>query len=773
ISFLRPFRCRTTILNTIDHLGKLDGKVDEGFFVGYSLNSKAFRVFNSRTTIVDENLHVSFSGNTPNHVDNEFQLSNDGAKRVDEDLSKENECNAQGEEDSTNSTSIVNTVTSNINAASSHRVNVVDANFHNLGFTYQVSPIPTTRIYKDHPLEQVIRDLHSAPQTRRMSKNLDEHGLVGTVILRTDNKDLQNCLFACFLSQMEPKKVLQALKDPRKIKEEVYVCQPPGFKDPDFPNKVFKVEKALYGLHQAPRACQDKYVAEILKKYGFLDVKKASTPMETSKPLLKDEDRKEVDIHLYRSIIDSLMYLTSSKPDIMFACKKQTVVANSTTEVEYVAALCFRGQMKVNVVRHTYYCQKKVNAATHKLTTVESDGFKQIVEFLNANQIKYALTVSPTIYTACIKQFWTTLKIKTVNDDVRLQTLIDGKKVVITEAFIRRDLKLNDEKGASCLPNAVIFKELARMGAKTTLWNEFSNTMASAIICLANNQKFNFSKYIFNNLKKNLEAGVPFYMFPMFLQVFVNQQIGEMSYHKSIYVNPSLTKNVFSNMKRRKHKPKRKERKENEVSLIELHTEDHVPPTSNNPLPIGEESMKLKELMVLCTNLSNKVLDLENEVIVMKSSHKAKIAELESRVEKLEDENMSLTKELKSFNTKVESLAFKETVVDKEKSSKQGRKITDIDADVEVNLENVYNLDMAHEEIVLSMQDVTNADVKEVAEEMVKVINTAKILVHEVSTAGGKLNSANEEPVRAAPTNITTAQPSKATKTTVDITTAP
>ncbi|GJY51044.1 putative ribonuclease H-like domain-containing protein [Tanacetum coccineum] len=146
-----------------------------------------------------------------------------------------------------------------------------------------------------------------------------------------------------------------------KIEEEVYVCQPPGFEDPDFPNRVYKVEKALYGLHQAPKAwyetlstylldngfqrgkidktlfirrdkglqvkqkedgifiSQDKYVTEILKKFGFTDVKTASTPMETQKLLLKDEDGEEVDVHLYRSMIGSLMYLTSSRPDIMFA----------------------------------------------------------------------------------------------------------------------------------------------------------------------------------------------------------------------------------------------------------------------------------------------------------------------------------------------------------------------------------------------------------------------------------------------------------------------
>nr|GEV13292.1 hypothetical protein [Tanacetum cinerariifolium] len=104
-----------------------------------------------------------------------------------------------------------------------------------------------------------------------------------------------------------------------KIKEEVYVCQPPGFEEPDFLDRVYKVEKALYRLHQAPRACQDKYVAEILKKFKFTEVKTTSTPMETQNPLLKDEDGKEVDVHMYRSMIGSLVYLTSSKPNIIFA----------------------------------------------------------------------------------------------------------------------------------------------------------------------------------------------------------------------------------------------------------------------------------------------------------------------------------------------------------------------------------------------------------------------------------------------------------------------
>nr|GEZ69535.1 hypothetical protein [Tanacetum cinerariifolium] len=252
-------------------------------------------------------------------------------------------------------------------------------------------------------------------------------------------------------------------------------------------------------------------------KLQELDVKKASTPIETSKPLLKKEDGEEVD------------------------CKKQIVVANSTTEAEYVAALSCCGQ------------------------------------------------------------------IKTVNDDVWLQALIDGKNVVINEASIRHDLKLNDTEGTSCLSNAIIFEELARMGAKTTSWNEFSSTMAFANICLANNQKFNFLKYILDNLKKSLEAGVPFYMFPRFIQVFMNHQLGDMSHHKAEELGdlPTDVQDIpipdtpSSSQPQRKYKSRKKERKEIEVSLTEIHIDDHVPTTFNDPLPSGEDRMQLKELMDL------------------------------------------------------------------------------------------------------------------------------------------------------------------------------
>nr|GEU30523.1 putative ribonuclease H-like domain-containing protein [Tanacetum cinerariifolium] len=232
------------------------------------------------------------------------------------------------------------------------------------------------------------------------------------------------------------------------IEEDLYVSQPPCFIDPQFPNKVYKVEKALYGLHQAPKAwyetlstfllqngyrrgiidktlfiktdkddimlvqvkqseegifiSQDKYVAEILKKFDFSSVRTASTPIETHKPLVKDEEAADVDVYLYRSMIGSLMYLTAYRPDIMFAvcacsrfqvtpkllhlhavkrifrksategcqflgrrliswqCKKQTIVAISTTEAEYVAAANCCGQNTAN--SQTINDQKQIHA---------------------------------------------------------------------------------------------------------------------------------------------------------------------------------------------------------------------------------------------------------------------------------------------------------------------------------------------------------------------------------------------------------------------------
>nr|GEY58980.1 retrovirus-related Pol polyprotein from transposon TNT 1-94 [Tanacetum cinerariifolium] len=438
-----------------------DGKADVGFFIRYSLNSKAFRLLNSRTRIVKETLHIRFSKNTPNsmgsgrnwlfdidaltktmnyqpvvagtqsngHADTKdnnnaepkssqdagFKPSNDVGKKVNEVPRQENECKDQEEKDNVNNT---------------NRVNVASNEVYVVGRKSSIELLDDPNILSWRILAYL------KTQMKMFLGHTQEDGIDYDEVFAPLARIEAIRLFLAYASfkdfvvyQMDVKSAFLY----GKIQEEVYVCQPPGFKDPDFSDKVYKVEMALYGLHQAPRAwyetlssyllengfqrgkidktlfirrhkgdillvqvyvddiifgsikkelctsfeklmherfqmsfmgeltfflglqvkqkpdgifiSQDKYVAKILKKFGFSKVKIASTPMKTQKPLLKDEDGKEVDVHIYRSMIDSLMYLTSLRPDIIFTCKKQTVVGNSITEAEYVAASSCCGQV--------------------------------------------------------------------------------------------------------------------------------------------------------------------------------------------------------------------------------------------------------------------------------------------------------------------------------------------------------------------------------------------------------------------------------------------
>ncbi|GKC79597.1 hypothetical protein Tco_1130371, partial [Tanacetum coccineum] len=253
----------------------------------------------------------------------------------------------------------------------------------------------------------------------------------------------------------------------------------------------------------------------------------------------------------------------------------------------------------------------------------ESDGFVDIIDFLKASFVSYALTVNPVIYTSCIEQFWATAKVQTVNGVRQIQALVDKKRVIVTESSIRRDLHLDDAEGTDCLPTATIFEELARMGyekpsqkltfykaffspqwkyfihtitqclsAKSTAWNEFSSSMASLIICLATNQKFNLSKYIFDAMVKHLDGGVKFLLYPRFLQVFINQQLGNMSTHKKIFVNPFHTKKVFANMKRAGKDFSRRITPLFDTMMVqpvEEMGEDSDNPTDSTPIPIIDQ----------------------------------------------------------------------------------------------------------------------------------------------------------------------------------------
>nr|GEX22136.1 hypothetical protein [Tanacetum cinerariifolium] len=404
LDFMRPFGCPVTILNTLDPLEKFEGKADEGFLVGYSVTSKAFRVFNSKTRKAKENLHVRFLKNKPNVVGigpnwlfdidsltysmNYIPVS--AGNQTDKNTGPQDTNGNAGTQDNVDTGKEV-----------SNKYYIVFPLWSSIFFTYKSSDDkPADDKPKDHTGSKTVEEpVNKDDQAYRdeldklMSQ--EKEAIDAVDALRKDAYDddldrfdspvqsvgaeaeFNNMQSSSIVSsipthKMEPKKVSQALDDEswvEAMQEELL---------------QFSLQKSKEGIFIS----QDKYVDEILKKFDFSSVKTASTPIETQKPLVKDDVAAYVDVCLYRSMIGSLMYLIASRPDIMFAvcacsrfqatsklthlqavkrifrrltswqCKKHIIVATSTTEAEYVAAA-------------HYYRQAKLYAAGQKVSTAE------------------------------------------------------------------------------------------------------------------------------------------------------------------------------------------------------------------------------------------------------------------------------------------------------------------------------------------------------------------------------------------------------------------
>ncbi|GJT07110.1 uncharacterized mitochondrial protein-like protein [Tanacetum coccineum] len=225
---------------------------------------------------------------------------------------------------------------------------------------------------------------------------------------------------------------------------------------------------------------QDKYVAEILKKFGFTDVKTASTAMETQKPLLKDEDGEEVDVHMYRSMIGSLMYLTSSRLDIMFAvCACARYQVNPKVSHLHAVKRIFRylkGQLRLgfwypkdspfDLVAYTDsdYVGASLDRKSTTGVILNVAGIINIVRIERVKRVGENKNRKRDVWSKNRQSDLTTGVVKKINGEMQIHALVDGKKVVVTEATIRRDLQLVDEGGVDCLPNATIFEQLTLMG---------------------------------------------------------------------------------------------------------------------------------------------------------------------------------------------------------------------------------------------------------------------------------------------------------------------
>nr|GFA88099.1 putative ribonuclease H-like domain-containing protein [Tanacetum cinerariifolium] len=368
--------CHVMILNTLDNLGKFKAKGDKGYFIRYSMSSKAFRVFNKRTKKVEENLHVEFlenkaieKGAGPNwlfDIDSLTKSMNyvpvDAVETLIPTVSSPilNACFTNSLKPSSDARLISKRVANHVEtpspdniltlanqfedilgiATNSDESNGVEADVSNMETTITASPTPTLRIHKDHPKSQIIGLVDTLIQTgnkfKEISDALQDPSWVEAMQEELLQFKIQNVwtlvdcpkgeegidydevfapvarieairLFLAYASFMRFTVYQMDVKSAFLygiIDEEVYVMQPLGFQDPEFPTKVYKVKKAMYGLHQAPRA--------------WYDVRSSNTPMDKENPWGKDRTGKDVDLHLYRSMIGSLMYLTASSPDIMF-----------------------------------------------------------------------------------------------------------------------------------------------------------------------------------------------------------------------------------------------------------------------------------------------------------------------------------------------------------------------------------------------------------------------------------------------------------------------
>nr|GEV52523.1 putative ribonuclease H-like domain-containing protein [Tanacetum cinerariifolium] len=466
------------ILKTMNKLvkGKFDRKADEGFLIGYSEINL--------TLVQNTDANTTFEVKEPESEVYVSPSSSAKSKKHDDKTNKE----AKGKSHVKLSTGVRNLTLDDITYSDNKEDVGAEANFSNLETTTQIRSM--TRMVKD------------------------QGG-----ITQINNEDFYTCMFSCFLSQEEPKRVHQALKDPSwieamqeellqfkmqnvwvlanlpkgkraigpthgegidyeevfapvarieairlflayasfmgfmvyqmdvksvflygTIKEEVYVCQPPGFEDPDYPDKVYKVVKALYGLHQAPRLqvkqkqdeifiSQDKYVVEILRKFRLTDGKSASTPIDTEKPLLKDPDGEDMDVHTY-------------SPD-------QTVSGKDSSNP----------LMADNLPKIIWY-------STHHVALIKS----------------------------WLVQKQTTLELE------RMGYEKPSIKSTFYKAFFSAQWKF------------LIHIILQCVSAKRTAWNEFSSSMASAVIYL--------------------------------------ETVGDLSSHTTKYTSPALTQTVFANMRR-------------------------------------------------------------------------------------------------------------------------------------------------------------------------------------------------------------------------------
>ncbi|GJX23307.1 putative ribonuclease H-like domain-containing protein [Tanacetum coccineum] len=983
IGFMKPFGCHVTILNTLDKLGKFDGKSDEGFFVGYSLSSKAFRVYNIRTRKVQENLHVGFLENKPmlegngpkwlfdldsltqsmNYVpvvagtfSNDFagiqgvsesstssqqdqdnqdcivmpiwkdaSYFDDASPRsvadaqiqdqngTHDDCSLQNngtadqQVNTASPEVNTGSREVstavpeVNTATPEdlmgpIPTSEDTQVEDQEIELGNISPSYAVSSTPHTRIHKDHPIDHVIGDVQSSVQTRRMTTSYSELGFLSAIYEEKTHQDLHTCLFACFLSQEEPKRVSKALSDPawveaitgwklfssncKKNKARLVAqgyTQEEGIDYEEVFAPVARIEAIRYSWLCFLYGCESTLWTYI-KTQKLDDIILISTKKELCEEFEKlvkdkfsDDVLWEILTFLFRVkvspktshllAVKRIFRYLKGKPSLgLWYSKDSPLELVAYTDSDYAGATLDRKkqnyiwpllQLKLNMwllqvamdrnpvqllkpkhieIRHHFIrdcnAKKLIQMAKidtqHNVADLLTKGFDagrfQYLVSINFLQPSYLHTRSyPTqLLTVlimaslefCDKHHMVAFLEKSTGSDGFHQVLDFLTRSHICYALTKKP-ELADQDGITSIPNSEIFEQLALMGyhtdsdkltfqkgafspqwrflihnilhclsPKKTAWEQFSSNIAAAVICLATNRKFNFSRMIFEHMVSNISSPHKFLMYPRFIQICLDMQRHQFQQHTRTYHVPSLSMKVFNNMKRptkgysgqevalfptmldvtepstspsritsspsHSPEPSTQHSPDNttaaasqpsptqpsptqpsptQPSPTQPGTEHHLPTPHDSPLHVvhshgsDEGSLKLNELTDLVTKLSDRIGVLEDDLRKTKTTYSSAITKLILRVKKLE----ARVKIGKARRQARVVLSDDEDIADD--SSKQGRKLSDVEVQEKASNETDVGSDL-----------VTAGKQQGTATEEVPIVSTAEVYL---STAGG------------------------------------
>nr|GEU50051.1 retrovirus-related Pol polyprotein from transposon TNT 1-94 [Tanacetum cinerariifolium] len=717
-----------------DPLGKFDRKANEGFLVGYSVSSKAFRVFNSRTIIVQETLHINFLENQPNVAESGHGIQENlvactvGKEPVftqqyvllplwspglkdpqNSDVNvafanKENESevyvslsssdktkkhNAKAKKKSSRPDALVTAVGPNSTTSTTSFNDVGPSNTvvsPNFDFGRKSSYVDLFP-YPDDPdmsaLEEIVyfddeEDVDAEDDFFNLETSITEEGIDYEEVFAQVAMIEAIRLFlayASFLGFMVYQMDVKSAFFYGTIKEEVYVCQHPGFEDLDYPDKNGfqreKIDQTLFikkqkvderqvpdefngeltfflGLQVKQKKdrifiSQDKYVAEILRKFGLTEEKSASTPIDTEKPLLKDPDGEDVDVHTYRSMIGSLMYLTSSRPDIMFAV---------------YACANFQVTLKVSYLHAVKRIFRYLKGKPHLGLWYPKGSPFNLVAYSDSDYAGASLDRKSTTGDGidCLP------KEKIFAELARMGYKKPSTKLTFYKAFFSTQWKF------------LIHIILQCMSAKRTVWNEFSSSMASAVICLAT--------------------------------------VGDLSFHNTKYTSSALTQKVFANMRRIRK------------GFSRVDTPLFDAPPQQQPSHTTDILMSLlSTLLETCVTLTKQVSNLEQD----KVAQAIKITKLKQMVKRLEKK-----RQFKSLGGCIQT----------------GGKIAKLDADEDVTLEEV------DAKVAMDADDTDETEPAKVKE----VVTGAKLMTEVVTTAATTITVA-QVPKASAPRKMKVEEP--------------